>query len=140
MNKRFKLLFACTLSAILLLSVMALGMEDEHFSVKEYNEFHHILHPLQHEALPNKDFKTIRAQAVELTTRGDAIVKLGVPAKVKDAAVFEKELKKFSDALAKFKSDAAGAADAQLEESYLAVHDTFEMLAHMLPRKSKSEG
>ena len=136
MNKRFQLLFACALAALLLLSVAAFA-EEEHFSVREYNEFHDILHPLQHEALPNKDFKTIRAQSGELVTRGEAIVKLGVPAKVKNAAEFEKELKKFSDALAKFKSDAASATDAQLEESYLAVHDTFETLAHMLPRKSK---
>jgi hypothetical protein len=136
MKKRFKLLYTCALSALLLLSVTAFA-EEEHFSVKEYNEFHDVLHPLQHEALPNKDFKTIRAQSAELVTRGEAIVKLGVPAKVKNAAEFEKELKKFADALAKFKSDATSATDAQLEESYLAVHDTFEMLAHMLPRKAK---
>ena len=135
MKKQSKHLLVCALSALLLLSVSALGQEEGHFSVKEYNEFHDVLHPLQHEALPNKDFKTIRAQAGELTTRGEAIVKLGVPAKVKDAAAFAKELKKFGDALSRFKSDAAGAADEQLEESYLAVHDTFEMLAHMLPRK-----
>jgi hypothetical protein len=107
----------------------------EHFSVKEYNEFHEVLHPLQHEALPNKDFKTIRARAGELTSLGEAIVKVGVVANVKNAVEFEKELKNFSEGLAKFKTDAANANDAQLEVSYLAVHDSFEMLAGMLPRK-----
>jgi hypothetical protein len=145
MKKRSQLLFACTLSALLLLFVpassgAAMSGAEEHFSVKEYNEFHEVLHALQHEALPKKDFKTIRARAVELTTRGEAIVKLGVPAKVTDAAEFEKELKRFSEALAKYKSDAEAAEDAKLEESYLAVHDTFETLASMLPRKSKDEG
>jgi hypothetical protein len=110
---------------------------DEHFSVKEYNEFHDVLHPLQHEALPNKDYKTIRARAGELTTLGDAIVKLGVPVGVKNNVEFEMELKNFIDALAKFKTDATNASDEKLEESYLAVHDSFEMLASMLPRKKQ---
>lgn len=136
MKKRFGLLFVSALCALMLLAATA-SAEEEHFSVREYNEFHDILHPLQHEALPNKDFKTIRARAAELVARGDAIIKLGVPANVKKTAEFEQELKKFADALAKFKSDAAGTSDEQLEQSYLAVHDTFEMLAHMLPRKEK---
>jgi hypothetical protein len=129
--------FFLAASALLLVTAFsaAASIEEEHFSVKEYNEFHDVLHPLQHEALPNKDFKTIRAKAAELATRGEAIIKLGVPAGVKNTAEFEKELKNFTAAIAKFKSDAAKATDAQLEESYLAVHDTFEMLAHMLPRK-----
>ena len=113
----------------------ALGATGEHFSVKEYNEFHEVLHPLQHEALPNRDFKTIRARAGELTTLGEAIVKLGTPAGVKEATEFQNELKVFAAAIAKFKTDAANANDAQLEESYLAVHDSFEMLAGRLPRK-----
>jgi hypothetical protein len=140
MKTASKLLFACLLSTLCLVvfaagSNAALRAAGEHFSVKEYNEFHDVLHPLQHEALPNKDFKTIRARAGELTMRGEAIVKLGVPANVKDPVEFEKELKTFGDALAKFKTDATNAIDAKLEESYLAVHDSFEMLAGMLPRK-----
>lgn len=122
-------LFACVMSFV------AVGGTDEHFSVKEYNEFHEVLHPLQHEALPNKDFKTIRARAGELTTRGEAIVKLGTPAGVKAVTEFENEIKKFAAALATFKSDAANGTDVKLEESYSAVHDSFEMLASMLPRK-----
>jgi hypothetical protein len=115
--------------------VAAGNAADEHFSVREYNLFHDVLHPLQHEALPKKDFKTIRARANELGTRGRAIIKLGVPAGVQDKAAFEKELKTFEKALAKFKSDARKKSDARLEESYNAVHDTFEMLASMLPMK-----
>jgi len=117
----------------------AANLIDEHFSVKEYNLFHDVLHPLQHEALPNKDFKTIRARAAELTTRGRAIVRLGVPAGVADKAEFQKQLKQFDKALLRFKSDARKKSDARLEESYTAVHDSFEMLASMLPIK-KREG
>ncbi len=140
MTRQSRNFLICTLTALFLLSAAVVAsakpvLEDEHFSVKEYNHFHEVLHMLQHEALPKKDFATIRAQAGELTTRGDAIVKLGVPAKVQSMAKFEVELKRFAEALAKYKSDAADAPDAQLEVSYLAVHDTFENLAAMLPRK-----
>lgn len=136
MKSNYMLLFCTSLFLLICaISIAAIGGAGEHFSVKEYNEFHDVLHPLQHEALPKKDFATIRSRAGELTMRGEAIVKLGVPAGVKEATEFEKELKIFSDALAKFKTDAANATDAKLEESYLAVHDSFEMLAGMLPRK-----
>jgi hypothetical protein len=128
------LLLIFTLS--LLLSPAALA---EHFSVREYEEFHDVLHPLEHEALPKGDFKTIRAQAPELVRRGQAIVKLGMPSGVRQehAAEFTKELKRFADSLAAFKGDAEAGTDAQLKESYSAVHDSFEMLAALLPPVKK---
>ncbi len=108
---------------------------DEHFSVREYNLFHDVLHPLQHEALPQRDFKTIRARAGELVTRARALVRLGVPAGVTETSAFQKELRLFEKHLAKFKADARKRSDARLEQSYNAVHDSFEMLASMLPTK-----
>lgn len=136
---RFK---AVLLAATILLMAMhgreasaAASATDEHFSVREYNIFHDVLHPLQHEALPKRDFKTIRARAAELVKKGRAIVTLGVPAGVRETEEFQKELKSFDAALTKFEGDAENAPDARLEESYNAVHDSFEMLASMLPRK-----
>jgi hypothetical protein len=117
------------------ISLAATGVTDEHFSVREYNLFHDVLHPLQHEALPKKDFKTIRARASELLTHGRAIVRLGVPAGVESRAEFAKQLKTFEKALKKFKADARGRSDARLEASYSALHDAFEMLASLLPLK-----
>jgi len=58
------LLFAC-------LSICVTGFASD-FSVKEYDEFHKVLHPLEHEALPKHDFATIRAKASELITLGQA--------------------------------------------------------------------
>ena len=140
MNTRTNQLFACLIATTLFLIVTTNSNAasrgiDENFSVKEYNEFHEVLHTLQHEALPKKDFATIRARACELTILGEAIVKLGVPGGVKTVSDFEKELKTFDGALTKFKNEAGVSTDAQLEESYLAVHDSFEMLASMLPKK-----
>lgn len=140
MKNRLRLLSACALASALLLLVSSVYVgaytyAGEHFSVREYNEFHEVLHDFQHEVFPKKDFKTMRARASELTERGEAIIKLGVPAGVKDKAAFEQELKHFGEALAKFKEDAANGSDAALEQSYPPVHDLFEMLAEMLPRK-----
>ena len=111
------------------------------FGVKEYDAFHDVLHPLEHEALPKGDFARIRSQAKELTTRGDAIVKLGVPKGIaaEKSEHFKKQLDAFAKALVKFSGDAESGTDADLKTSYSAVHDLFEDLAHMLPPKSKSE-
>jgi hypothetical protein len=110
---------------------------DEHFSVKEYGEFHDVLHPLQHEALPAKDFKRIRSNAAELVKRGQAMVRVGVPKGTAEKQVeeFRRELKKFKDALGKFRQHSKNGTDEQLEASFSAVHDSFELLAGMLPRK-----
>jgi hypothetical protein len=106
------------------------------FSVRQYEAFHDVLHPLQHEALPNNDFKQIRAKSRLLVKRGNAIIKLGVPRGTsKDQrAEFRAELRKFSKALARFSTDARKGTDDQLKTSYSAVHDTFEMLASLLPK------
>lgn len=106
------------------------------FSVPQYEQFHDVLHPLEHEALPKKNFKQIRTKAPELVKLGKAIVAVGLPAGTKDEHKdeFAKELKKFDKALAKFSSDAKKKSDVKLKTSYSAVHDSFEMLAGMLPR------
>src|SRR5918992_5915483 len=71
------------------------------FRVKEYEKFHDVLHPLEHEALPRNDFKRIRAKADELVTLGEAILKLGVPRGVEEKYTedFKEELKRFGEAL-----------------------------------------
>ena len=107
------------------------------FGVKQYDDFHDVLHPLEHEALPQKDFARIRANEKEFVKRGQAIVKLGVPrgTATNNISEFRKELKKFNTALAKFRKDARSGKDDKLEASFASVHDSFEMLVGMLPRK-----
>ncbi|HXD33505.1 MAG TPA: hypothetical protein VN643_20450 [Pyrinomonadaceae bacterium] len=113
----------------------AAGWQHE-FSVKQYNDFHEVLHPLQHDALPKNDFKTIRHKSGVLIMHGRRIVKLGVPrgTKKEKVAEFKAGLTKFNAALAKFRSDVKSGTDEQLKVSYSAVHDTFEELADRLPR------
>jgi hypothetical protein len=124
--------------ASLLFSAGSVSAAPQHgFSVKQYEAFHDVLHPLQHEALPNNDFKQIRAKSRLLVKRGNAIINLGIPRGTsKDKrAEFRAEMRKFSKALARFNTDARKGTDNQLKTSYSAVHDTFEMLASLLPEK-----
>lgn len=128
------------LFAWLTLFTLTTTVSAEQFSVKEYGEFHDVLHPLQHEALPAKDYQKIRANAGELVKRGQAMVRVGVPKGTaeKDVEEFRRELKKFNDALGKFRQDSKQGTDQQLEVSFSAVHDSFEMLVGLLPRKQSN--
>jgi len=125
------------LTLLLMLAPVTTGTAEEYFSVKEYNVFHDLLHPLEHEALPAKDFQRLRSNAAELVRRGEAIVRVGMPKGTAERyrEDFSKELKKFKTALGKLRKHAKRGTDAQLEASFSAVHDSFEMLAGMLPRK-----
>lgn len=137
MNVRRSILGFALLSLLLSVVFINSDVTAQHgFSVPQYEQFHDVLHPLEHEALPNKDYNRIRTKAPELVKLGKAIVAVGVPAGTKDEqkAEFAKELKKFDKALAKFSSDAKKKSDIKLKTSYSAVHDSFEMLAGMLPR------
>ena len=85
--KRIRTGFVIALPALLLATVFPFSAtstnagtlkaqhEKKHgLSVKEYEDFHHVLHPLEHEALPKKDFRCIRAQSSLLVKRGKALV------------------------------------------------------------------
>jgi cytochrome c556 len=133
------LLTACLAAACVSDVLAQHGHEPEKkhgLSVKQYESFHDVLHPLEHDALPKNDFARIRAQSALLVKRGNAIVKLGVPRGVTAAnkEEFVSELSKFKAALAKFRGDAKKRTDEELRVSFSAVHDSFEMLAGMLPR------
>lgn len=133
---RLRVLGLFVLTAFLLIANLgATKTAAQHgFSFKEYEKFHDVLHPLEHDALPKKDYRRIRSQANLLVKRGNAIVNLGVPSgKSEDKKEeFAKELDSFRQALAKFRADARRGTNDQLKASYSAVHDSFEMLAGML--------
>jgi hypothetical protein len=120
----------------LFLTSLAHATRQHGFSIPQYEQFHDVLHPLEHDALPNKDFRRIRNKAPELIRRGKAIVAVGIPAGTNEQrkAEFAGELKKFDKALSKLRIDARKGSNTKLKTSYSAVHDSFEMLAAMLPR------
>jgi hypothetical protein len=130
------------LAALSLVCLSVIPTFAEGFSVKEYDEFHHVLHHLQHEALPKNDMATIRAKASELIQLGQKITTLGVPqgTKVENVENFKKELARFDQALTKYGSDAKSGSDDDLRKSYVVVHDSFEALAEMLAEKALGLG
>ncbi|HEV2883918.1 MAG TPA: hypothetical protein VGW36_03615 [Pyrinomonadaceae bacterium] len=132
MKKSLALFFIAT--GLVCLSTTASTAAAQHsFGSKEYDRFHDVLHPLEHEALPNNDFPRIRKNAALLFSRGKAIIRAGVPRGKSGESrdEFQKELRKFSDALNKFRKDSKKGTDEQLKISYTAVHDSFEMLASL---------
>lgn len=147
--KRFAFISLLSAALVAALSSSALAQEqhsemqkqDEHstakhsFGVAEFDRFHDILHPLQHEALPNNDFKLIREKATELLAAGHALANHGTPAGVKNSTDYKAGLKKFRAALKQYQKDVESGSDEQLRTSYTAVHDTFEELVDLLPRK-----
>ena len=126
--------FSATL--LLLFAFCTVGAAQHHSGPKVYEEFHDVLHPLEHEALPNKDYRRIRSQSGELVKRGKAIVKTGVPATLTGdkRAEFVLEMNTFNASLNQFKIAARRSSNSKLAKSYSAVHDSFEKLMHMLPR------
>jgi len=54
--------------------------------VRELENFHLVLYPLWHEALPNKNFKAIIAAAPALQEKVDTLMKVELPAKSKNIA------------------------------------------------------
>jgi hypothetical protein len=132
MNRNCGKILLFPIAVWLLCSVVVIASD---FGVKEYDDFHHVLHPLEHEALPKNDLATIRTRAGELVKLGEGITKLGVPAgtKAENRDEFKKELKKFKEALAKFRKASKSGTDPELKTTFSAVHDSFEMLAGMLP-------
>lgn len=128
---------------LLLLSIFILTLEapkasthapvQHGFRIKEYELFHDVLEPMQHEALPQGDFARIRSMANELVTRGRAIVKLGVPTAPKaELRKFIAARRRFDLALVRFKADAQRNNDTKLKKSFTAVHDSFEELADLV--------
>jgi hypothetical protein len=137
--KRSQLVSALTLLAVFIITsrvpyAATNGAVQKEFRIEEYELFHDVLEPLQHEALPQGDFQRIRSMASELVTRGKAIVKLGVPPAPKtNRRDFAKALRTFDRALAKFKAHAKSGSNARLEESFTIAHDSFEKLADLVP-------
>jgi hypothetical protein len=111
------------------------GKAHSAFNNAEFDRFHDILHPLQHEALPKNDFATIRREAKRLVAAGRPLTRGFVPAGVTDTAKFCEELANFADALKRFDRDAKRKDDEAMKRSYIRVHDTFEEMAHLLPRR-----
>jgi len=110
--------------------------EAEHnFGSVAFERFHDQLHPLQHDALPSADYKTMRERAAALVRAGQPLTKMRVPADMPDRLAFLKHQKEFTAALTRFRRAATRGTNEQLKTSFTVVHDSFEEMAQLLPRK-----
>lgn len=121
----------CVLLVTAVFPTSTIKATQHRFVFEEYEQFHDVLHPLEHEALPQKDYRRIRNHAKELVRLGNAILKLGVPQISRVPEEMEKELKEFRKALSRFDRDANVGSNARLHKSYSVVHDSFEKLARL---------
>ncbi len=111
------------------------GRAHSAFNNTDFDRFHDILHPLQHEALPQNDMARIRREAKRLVTAGRPLTRMMIPLGVEDTAKFCDEQARFADALKRFDRAAKRDDDTAMKRDYIAVHDTFEEMAHLLPRR-----
>ncbi len=98
------------------------------FCGTEYEEFHGVFHPLQHEALPAGDYARIRSRVKELVRLGKAIVKLGVPQNSFAPVEMRAGIMRFRKSVEEFRRAAGANSDVALNGAFKAVHDSFEEL------------
>lgn len=102
--------------------------------MKEMEEFHLVLYPLWHEAMPNKDYQAIKSAIPSLESKMDALMKAEIPEDFKDieTPIIEKR-----EALGKAVEDLANVCRqnkdeeiidklTQMHESYRALDGVFE--------------
>lgn len=102
--------------------------------MKEMEQFHLVLYPLWHEAMPNKDYKAIKVAIPSLESKMDALMKAEIPEDFKD---IEPPIIEKREALRKAVEDLANVCRknkdkeiidklTQMHESYRALDEVFE--------------
>jgi len=102
--------------------------------MKEMEQFHLVLYPLWHEAMPNKDYQAIKAAIPSLESKMDALMKAEIPEDFKD---IETQIIEKREALGKAVEDLANVCRknkdgeiidklTQMHESYRALDEVFE--------------
>lgn len=104
--------------------------EEQHFAIKELDNFHHVLHPLVHDAMPNEDFDLVRSKLDMVLKNAKAIEKAPLPT---GFASKRKEFMKLAKALVDQVSELKKLSDnKEFTEKFDEMHETFEQLAGML--------
>lgn len=101
--------------------------------VKELDEFHELLHPLVHEAMPNKDFAAVRKALLGLVDAANAMKKAKLPKGLtakKDS--YKKESGKLVREIIELNKMKDKFSDKKLENKFMEMHDTFENIMGMV--------
>ncbi len=101
-------------------------------------DFHKMLHPLQHEAVPAENAQAIRDSLDHLLALGDSVFIAPMPKNWQDIAdtldTLRKQFKANGEAL---KEAAKGQNDKAVLDAFEKYHDSFETMMHTLIDKGK---
>ena len=103
------------------------------FPIREMAVFHHILHPLVHDALPKGDFGAIREKLDTLLAEANAIHKAKLPKKFAGRKEeFDNGSKKLVSQLTDMVAMKDIVDEATMEKLFNDMHESFESLAELL--------
>jgi hypothetical protein len=101
--------------------------------VKEVDGFHELLHPLVHEAMPNKDAGTIRKGLPALMASAAAIKNAHLPQSMqKKKTAFKNAARKLQAQVEKLNKTKSRLTDLELLEKFGQIHETFELIDNMI--------
>lgn len=97
------------------------------------DDYHRVLRPLMHQALPNQDVAAFKANAAELLQCAEKVAAAGIPEKF---AAQKDQIAGLAKALREktqtFHDRCQSGADAEIFESFTTAHDEYEALADIL--------
>jgi hypothetical protein len=97
--------------------------------MKEIGDFHLVLYPLWHEAMPNKDYQAIKSSIPPLESKMDALMKAQIPEEFKD---IETRIIEKREALKKSVDDLANACrqnkDKKIIDKLTQMHESYRDL------------
>jgi hypothetical protein len=97
--------------------------------VKELEGFHLVLYPLWHEALPNKDYKAIKASTPALQEKMDVLMKVELSDKSKQVAPkFTEKRKALKSSVDDLVKACSGKDNKKIEEKLDKMHTAYQKL------------
>ena len=99
-------------------------------SVKELDAFHELLHPLVHEAYPNKDYSTIRKAIPDLVTAAKKLKNASLPTEL-NKKEFKKNSSKLLKELTALNKKKDKLTDEEFGKKFMEMHDTFESIMEL---------
>lgn len=101
--------------------------------VKEVDTFHELLHPLVHDAYPNKDFAAIKKALPELITSATKMKNANLPKGLSSKRdQYKRGAKKLLAQLKELNKKKATLNDESLGKKFMEMHDTFESIMDMV--------
>lgn len=103
------------------------GGEGHVFAIPEMDHFHEVLHPLVHDAMPEKQYDVVRGKLDELFTQAKAIRKSKLPAEMAPVKKeFRRSAERLVDQIRKLRKTSD---NAKFEALFHEMHMTFEGMA-----------